>query len=431
MEKLKHKITLLLLLIGFGLFLCLRYYLIDIDINEIVCFALFYFFSIATLFISFKFYDQFINPISIYFPFLFCVSYSFIRLSIDQTPYTLNTIIIVILSISSYILAAMAKLAPKKIRTGKSFTKRTRRLILYFIFAAAVITFILEIRLVGYIPILNVTNADIYKELNKNIIPFLHYFVMILAFFPAWVYIMRKQRIISKREFQLFLIGAFLILINYLSRQIYLMMALSFIFAYLYYNKIHVGRLAIYIGSFLILFIIVAILRFSSMETSIDIAEFYRLLAGIDNDNITFFEAMFSEYSSKRFGVLNDVISYADEIDFWGIGMYAFKPIVSLLFLEDLGLVTTIPKLNTEVEVATYLADPYLDFRYLGVIIINFSYGFISNLFYNKIKNREETGIVGFSIISFCLIMGMFINYFNTLFIWISLIFNRLLIKSS
>ena len=127
----------------------------------------------------------------------------------------------------------------------------------------------------------------------------------------------------------------------------------------------------------------------------------------------------------------NDVINYADKIKFWGFGQYSFKPIMSLLFLDDLGITSKVPELNTETLVTTYLADPYLDFRIIGVILINAFYGLLSITFYKKIKEGDEDGIIGFWIVAFCLLMGVFINFFNTMLVWLGLFFNRLLIKPS
>ena len=92
---------------------------------------------------------------------------------------------------------------------------------------------------------------------------------------------------------------------------------------------------------------------------------------------------------------------------------------------------SNIPELDTENAVSTYMADPYLDFRYIGVILLNFIYGFLSITFYKRIKKGEEDAIVPFWIVSFCLIMGIFINFFNTMIIWLGFLFNRLLVKPS
>lgn len=429
----RNKITYIALFLSIvtWAFLCIRYYKIGISIDEILLFSIFFLFSISILFVSFKFYNSVINPISIYAPFLILLSYSFIQLSNNQEGYTTNSLLVILFSIFSYSFAATTKLSFKKKDNRKFLTIRTRKLLFRFLFIGAIATFFLECLLIGYIPILKMTTENVYADSNENLIPILHYFITLLAFFPSWLYIYRKQGIISNKKFKILLIITVFILINYLSRQVILLLVLSFFGTYMFYNKISNKLIFRFMVGLISFFLLITIIRFQTVTTTAPLTEYYRIVAGIDNQEVTFTEAFLVEYSSKRFAAFNKIINYADKISFWGFGQYTFKPLTSLLFLDNLGIVSNIPELDTENAVSTYMADPYLDFRYIGVILLNFIYGFLSITFYKRIKKGEEDAIVPFWIVSFCLIMGIFINFFNTMIIWLGFLFNRLLVKPS
>jgi hypothetical protein len=171
----------------------------------------------------------------------------------------------------------------------------------------------------------------------------------------------------------------------------------------------------------------VGFLRFDS-ELSMSAGEFYRAISGIENDNVSLFEAVFVEYSSKRFSILDEMINYSDHIAFFGYGMYTFRPFTSFFLLEKMGFITRIPELNSEQRVGTFLIDPYLDFGIIGVFILNALYGYLAVRYYNQFKKRYPEAIVKFTIIVFCILMGMFVNYFNSMLIWLGLIINKVLV---
>lgn len=411
--------------------LCFRYYRIGIPTKEVIVFALFFLFSISILFISFKFYNSVINPISIYVPFLVLLSYSFIQLSNLQEGYSLKSILVILFSIVSYIISSMSKTSLKNGDKKIFLSKKSRRFLLFLLILGALLTFLLESRRIGYIPILHLTNKNVYSDMNENVIPLLHYFITLLAFLPSWIYILYKQGIVTRRVSKFLILIALFILLNYLSRQIILLLILCSFGTYIHYNNISKKIIMRFIGSLAIIFVLITFIRFQSIDTTVDIAQYYRIVSGIDNPKVSFTEAFLVEYSTKRFVAFNNVINYADNVRFLGLGQYTLKPIISLLFLDNLGITSNVPELNTENLVTTYMSDPYLDFRIIGVILINALYGLMSITFYKKIKRGDEDGIVGFWIIVYCLVMGVFINFFNTMLIWLGIIFNRLLIKPS
>jgi oligosaccharide repeat unit polymerase len=299
--------------------------------------------------------------------------------------------------------------------------------LLYTICIASTITFVIECAFFGYLPVLNISNADVYIDTNAKLVPFLHYFIVLLAFVPSWSYVLYKEKVLKKNEYRLLLFITLFILVNYLSRQLYLLLGITFFMSYSYYSYVNTKKIFYGIIVIVVLFMTIGYLKFNS-ETSVSFSEFSRLAAGIDNENVTILESTFTEYSSKRYTALDKMVRYRDDINYWGMGIYTFRPFFSFFLLEKTGVVKRIPELDSERNVGTYAIDPYLDYGLIGALIINLFYGYFSARYYKQYKNRYPEAILKFSIIVFCLLMGMFINYFNTMLIWLGIIFNKILI---
>ncbi len=216
------------------------------------------------------------------------------------------------------------------------------------------------------------------------------------------------------------------ILVNYLSRQLYLLLGITFFISYSFYNNIKF-KILLRLGAVVLgLFLLIGYLKFNS-EVAISFAEFSRIAAEIDNENVSVLEATFTEYSSKRYTVLDEMVKHRDSIGYLGMGAYTFRPFLSFFLLEKAGVVKRVPELDSEKKVGTFLIDPYLDYGFFGVIIINALYGVFASRYYKQYKLRNPEAIIKFSIIIFCLSMGMFINYFNTMLIWLGIIANKFL----
>ena len=200
--------------------------------------------------------------------------------------------------------------------------------------------------------------------------------------------------------------------------------------AYITYNKFNT---LLFLKGMIAIITLITIINFIRFETydsqnTDDKAEFFRSIAGIEDDNVTLTEATFVEYVSKRYSAMERMVVYSDKIDFFGFGMYTFRPILSLLLLEKTGFVERKPELNSELNVGTYMIDPYLDFGFVGVIVLNSFYGSIANRFYYQFKNNRKEAIIKFAFIIQCMLMGMFINYFNTMVIWLCIFVNKILL---
>ncbi|WP_300978634.1 hypothetical protein, partial [Flavobacterium sp.] len=178
-----------------GILLVVRFINIDVKNDQIKLFVLYYSIAVgAYLFSKIRFTNA-INPISIFVPFLFLLSYSFIRLSDQQVAYSWKTFSIINISIFSYLFFASLHYDYKPIKIFQ-FNNSLRRKFIFFICIMIYLTFVLECYLFGFVPIFNILNSSLYLETNDKLIPFLHYFIVLNSFIPAWLYIYYKEKII-------------------------------------------------------------------------------------------------------------------------------------------------------------------------------------------------------------------------------------------
>ncbi len=405
--------------------LMIRYNTLGYERSNVILSFLYFVGANLLLFFSYIKFKTAINPISAYTVFIFLFAYSIIPLSSYQHKYSATTYSVVTLSIIFYLLPILSNVKIRKIKFFE-IKQKQRASILPFLVICACIVFVLECIRFGFIPFLAITSRDIYIETNEKLIPFLHYFIVLTAYIPAWAYIYYKEGIITKKKLLIITVVTAIILLNYLSRQVYLLLALSLIISYSFYTKVNIKSILKIIFIALGLFFTIGYLKFHSDATD-SFSEFMRLIAGIKNEKITIIESTFVEYSSKRYSALDKIIETKNNLGFYGYGMYTFRPLISLLLLEKFGIINRIPDLDSEVLVSTYASDPYLDFGIIGVVMINFIYGLIAYNSFRDYENKSPVAIIVWSIIIFCCIMGMFINYFNTMLIWLGLFFNKLL----
>jgi oligosaccharide repeat unit polymerase len=410
-----------------GLLLTYRYINLGIAHTQVLCFSFYYSIATFAFFLSRIRFKSAVNPISLFVPFLFLLSYSFIQLSDEQVTYSLKTFLVINISIVMYILFASISYSYKPIKLF-ILDNNLKRFLFYFICIMAFLTFVAECLIFGYIPMFNFSGLDVYNETNAKLLPFLHYFITLMGFVPAWAYIYLKETVISKREYRFFVFISLLILFNYLSKQSFLLLGVSFFISYTFYNKVNLMFLFKSIIAIVILFLFTGYLRLDS-EMSVSAAEYFRAVSGIKNDNISLFEALFVEYSSKRFSVLDEMVNFSDKIGYLGFGIYTFRPLISLFLMEKLNVIQRITELDSERRVGTFLIDPYLDYGLIGVFVITSFYGYLASRYFSQFKEKYPEAIIKFSIILFCILMGMFVNYFNTMFIWLGLLFNKILMS--
>lgn len=412
-------------LVLFLAYLIIRYAMLGYDMNLLIITALFWFTAVGLLFYSNLCFRDPINPITAYSVYIFLFGYSIIPMSSMQKEYSFTTYAIIILSIISFLLPIFLNVKILNIKVPVLGLK-TRVKLLHFLLIASCLVFVLECVNFGFVPILEVASRNVYSETNKKLLPFLHYFIVLNSYIPCWAYIFYKKRVFTKKHFCVVLLISLFILMNYLSRQVYLLFGISFFIAYCYYNKVKFSSILKICLLVISLFLSIGFLKFHSPVTD-SFSEYMRLIADIDNDEINLLESTFVEYSSKRYVALDLIVEAKDNLEYYGLGIYTFRPLLSLFLLEKFGLVNRIPELDSESLVTTYAADPYLDFGYLGVIVLNFFYGALALGCYQNFKGRKSVAIVSWSIILFCCFMGMFVNYYNTMLIWLGLSFNQFL----
>ncbi len=171
-----------------GLLLIYRYVDIGLEQNQVILFSLYYFFAVLTFVFSRLRFNSPINPISIFVPFLFLLSYSFLQLSENQSVYSFHTLVIINVSIIAYLIFASLEYSYQPLKLTKIDNNLRVKFLRFFILMAFV-TLVIECFMFGYIPIFNITGLDVYNDSNTKLVPFLHYFIVINAFIPTWSYI--------------------------------------------------------------------------------------------------------------------------------------------------------------------------------------------------------------------------------------------------
>jgi oligosaccharide repeat unit polymerase len=410
----------------------IRFDYLSIPLDQENSFDFYYLITVIAFIFGIIRFNNFFNPISLVTLFMLSFAYSFIVLSYDQIPLSEKSKFIIVLSIFSVLLGASSKLNYRSIPTVfVNLSIHTRKNVIVFITVAAIIVFVVECIGWGYIPIFTMTQRNTYGDVVGGGYNFFHTFVLLLNLMPAWIYILYKENQVSKEFFNKIIYTSFFISLNFLSKQTITILLISFFLAYLFYNK---ATKAQYIYGFtfsLVLFLGVNYVRLMHFDKDYakDIGEFSKNVANIDvSKDLNVYEAMFIEYSSKRFTAFEKMVRYADEKSFLGFGIYTFRPLVSILFLEKLGLLTFDDNLNSRAKVGTYVIDPYLDFGIVGVIFFSFTYGYLANRYYYQYKTKKLDAIMNYALIIQFFIMAAFINYYNTLFIWSVLLVNKLLI---
>lgn len=451
---LKHNIkyvfvTILSLLIIYLIFL--RYNSFDFIIKSYILnkFVIICMIDVFLLNLSIYFYKKYLNPLSLFCLFIFYYAYSLLPLTPGFVELSKTTHTVVILTIIAFVFGLFFPILLKNRNvkyTDYSFfhkqidsiqNRLNNRIILLSLFLLSIIVFLVEVFLIGYMPVYEMFNRFVYEEANDHMITFAHYFVILSAILPAWALILYRDNKISKIEYYIIHIVSFFININFFSRQFILLYMITTYFAYLNYAKESLKLGIVVITLMFLMFISVGFLRimqdntkdYKVQNTENSQVDYLNKLSKTQY-KLTVIENYLTVYSSGRFYELNRLVNQRDSMNYLGYGMYTFKPIVSVLFLNRLNLVDYETKFNIPNSVPTFVVDSYLDFGYIGSILINFIYGFISTIFFFLFCEKKKSAIINFSIIVFCIVMMPFMNYFNTFFVWFVLIINRLIIKN-
>lgn len=415
-----------IILLIIGGFLVNRYINLGFNANQVMALSIYYTLAVFLLLISGFFFKNFINPISLYTLFVFQLGYSFIIFSDSQQPLTFISLFIINTSILFFLCGTVIPFNLPK--TSLKITMRSRILIYFVLTFMGLVTILLEsFLLIGYLPVANVFVKDVYIDTLENYIPFLHYFVSLSCFVPAWGYILYKQQHISKFWFILTLLISLFVLSNVYGRQIYLVTILNLFIAYTFYHRIKMSWILILATCFFSLFYFVGQYRNQWADTYSNVI---KIVTGIKNEDVTAVEAIFVEFSAKRYTTFEKMVTRKVGTDYYGYGVYWSQPLTSLFLLQKFGLFKINPEFDPFDSVATYAIDPFLDYGITGTILLNLLYGILARRYFGQYSDRDPSAIVKWGIFSYCIVMMMYVNYFNTAFIWLGLIFNKVIISS-
>lgn len=428
----KTALSFFIIFIILGIMLIVHYINMGVQ-NVLFGFGLILTFGILSICLSIQKWKDFINPVSLYFIFIFGFAFSQLNLSTLVKSFNIVSIAILVLSICSYLIGTFINIRFKSPFKFIYFNTKTSLILFYLIIIFSVFSFIIEVLQIGYLPILRIFSFDIYNDSNKKLVSFIHYFIMLFAIYPAWSFILLKGKIISKTFYIALLIFSFFILLNYLSRQMIMLYMLSSLISYSFYNKISIKKLLFYTFFIISFFFIIGQIRISQMDTIKKVsgytaAKFLHNAAGMKYESNTI-ESTFILYSSIRYNSFNEFVKKANNEDYMSYGRFVFRPIISLFFLDRLGLINYSPEYSLTSNISTYAIDSYLDFGFLGVILFGLFYGLSAKHFYSKFKSRDKKYIIPWTIIIFCLIMCPFMNYFDSFFVFLVWSVNKLIIS--
>lgn len=425
-----------MLLIGLLIFLdallVIRYVSWGCSLDEIIPFVLFVIVAESITVFSVIQFNQLINPFSLYSIFIYIAGFSFLMISDRQLGYNMQYMLIIILSITFFIAGGFVAMKTYKF-SFKSYLKplsaRVSLAFLLLVFIAGIGVFIMEVRQLGYLPILNIGNPDVYQELNENEVTALHNLVIINSVLPAMFYILFKRKTIRFWQFlALSMVSSFIIL-NFFSRQIIVLFFFSMLIAYSYYKTIPIMRLLAIGGACIVIFIVLGKLRGSGTEegNSMTINDFLRDYGDITKPT-NIIESYLSLYGAVNFTSGNNIVNESLRDEYLSYGVYTARPIITLLPVDKNSVYPL--QYSSYTKLGTYFVDPFLDFRWLGVIGLNFLYGlFAMNSFKNYLSKNGEYYIVEWSLFIFCIFMCAFTNFFHMFFVALFFVVNRIAIK--
>ncbi|WP_455674549.1 O-antigen polymerase [Phocaeicola sp.] len=369
---------------------------------------------------------EFVNPYSIYSIFLFLLIYSFLPLS-DNFFFSTELTVLLVLSVCSYLIGVSLNVK-KRIVAFPVFSIRTRRWAYYSLFFLCILSFIYEVTLIGYVPLLAVLsgNFNVYSDAGDSM-TILHTFVLMSPILLFWTLLLSKQGVISHRTKKRFLPILIFVICNNFGRTSLLMLVIIGLFYIDFYYKLSFKKIFIGMFSFVFLFVFMGNIRSGS---TIDVMNEVLQRIGKSNYETSIFESYLLSYSSVNFYKINEVIDQKQKLNYASYGKNSLKPLVKL-FGGFAGSEDTVPEFQTQQHLSTYISDPYLDFGMLGVIVLNVFYGVVANLLFIRYKRKDDPEyIISWGIFVFCILMGCFFNAFNTMLVWIIYVSNKILLKN-
>ncbi|MCX2432327.1 O-antigen polymerase [Pedobacter sp. GR22-10] len=426
----------LVLIIGALLFidvyLLARYASWGCSLEELFPFALFLLVAEGLSVFSVIRFGQIINPFTIYSIFVYIAGFSFLMVSDRQMGYEWQFVLVLAFSVAFFIIGGLVSMKTFSFSLKNYIPPLSPRLSLAFlllVFIAGIGVFIMEVGQLGYLPVLNLGNAAVYQDINENDVTPLHNFIVLNSVLPAMFYILYKKKTLRFWQFLALSFVCVFIILNFFSRQIIVLFFFSMLIAYSYYKTIPLLRLFSIGAACIVLFVILGQLRGGSAEDDkeMSVNEFLRDYGDITKPT-NIIETYLSLYGAVNFSTGSEIVSTALRDDYVSYGAYSARPLITVLPIDKNAIYP--PLYSSYTKIGTYIVDPFLDFRWFGVIALNFLYGFLSmNAFKNYMSKNGEYYIVEWSLFIFCIFMSSFTNFYHMFFVAFFFIVNRIAIK--
>lgn len=402
-----------------GFFYCI--YISSLTTANFMLVALNYLYICLLIYFSLKKFKLLLNPITLLLPL--CLAYLYYGFMLSDRQVELRGDV----QASFYLFVffySVGTFFPFKITTKyKICISRSKRLFADLVFLAGLVIFLIESILNDGFPLLItvISRQNIYSEMK--FVPVLHYLVMLIAIMPSVYYYFYKYKKISKIYLCIILTISVFVILNTLSRQLIIFGMLSYFIVYIKFNNITSTKFFLkLLLSTGIIFLLIGQLRLVAQGNDISSLEFLKAYSGVPKSlNVNIFDVTFNLYTSLNFNTLNDFYVNTEKLYF---GIYTLKPVLQLLRYDEAFSFQYSPDLDGFKRLGTVISDPYLDFGILGVILFSFFYGAIlSGAFISHVKSENLGHSLIWATLSYAMVMSVFANFFNVLFIWICIIY--------
>ena len=371
--------------------------------------------------------DEIINPLSLLFPFVLSVYYYQFMFSRRQTELVFDASASILLFIVFYTITVISILFFKKSIISKTSRphKVESTLLMDFVFYFGVFIFLVECALTGGFPffVALIQKVNIYEDMRY--IPILHYLVMLIAIFPAIYYYLYKNQRVGPFKFVSVCAISLFVLLNIMSRQIFILAIIFMFFSYAKVNRINTNRFVLKgVLSATFLFFLLGFIRIKSIKDSVTQLDYLKAYARIPKErDVNTFDVTFNLYTSQNIATFNDIVTKASEFGM-GLGKYTLQSF-NKTFMYHRGFdIEYRPEMDSFTRLGTILTDPYLDFGLIGVIIFGILYGIINTFTFLKAKHSDSIRYTFFwATLCFIMIMSVFTNFYNVLFSWLVFLF--------
>lgn len=412
-------------------------------ISFLSSFALYYFFSLSEsvdlvflsmtlglffyIFLMLSIDKEIVNPLSLMFPFILGVYYYQYMLSLKQEEMSFHTILAVALFIFFYIVGVLLTLINKrKILSEKVLSHKIHNVFFVdLLLVLGVLVFLFECAMTGGFPffIALFKKVNVYDEMY--FVPILHYFVMFIALYPSvYYYLYKNNKVKRLKLYSVFILSIF-VLLNIMSRQIFILSAVFMFFTYAKVNSINTNKYilkAVIFVSFM--FLVLGFVRIQSINNSVSQLDYLKAYAGIPKErSVNTFDVTFNLYTSQNLTTLNDIINKTDSQSF-GYGKYSFQSFIKVFKYDSAFDIDYSVELDSFTRLGTIIADPYLDLGLVGVVLMALAYGILNTVFFLKAKHSSSIRYTFFwALLCFIMVMSVFTNFYNVLFSWLVFLF--------